>query len=132
MRACVAVRVLARRENATLFHAYLAQVRKVSRRRRHLQFDVPVVGPLTIAAMQQSGATALAVDAGRTLLLDRVEMIRAAGVQVASVVPSLLAVLEPGEVAGVGNWVLGAERLPAQLAAAWSARARLWNTYGPT
>ena len=51
---------------------------KVSRRRRHLQFDVPVVGPGTVAAMKQSGATALAVDAGRTLLLDREEMIDAA------------------------------------------------------
>ncbi len=51
---------------------------KVSRRRRHLQFDVPVVGPGTVAAMKQSGATALAVDGGRTLLLDREEMIDAA------------------------------------------------------
>jgi len=51
---------------------------KVSRRRRHLQFDVPVVGPGTVAAMKHSGATALAVDGGRTLLLDREEMIDAA------------------------------------------------------
>ena len=52
---------------------------KVSRRREHLLFDVPVAGPGTIHAMRETGATALAVDAGRTLLLDRDEMLAAAG-----------------------------------------------------
>ncbi|MEU2794794.1 amino acid adenylation domain-containing protein [Streptomyces sp. NPDC007100] len=33
---------------------------------------------------------------------------------------------------GVENWVLGAERLSAVLAARWRAGARVWNTYGPT
>ena len=51
---------------------------KVSRRRRHLLFDVPVAGPGTIAVMRETGATVLAVDAGRTLLLDREEMMEAA------------------------------------------------------
>ncbi|MGW7521806.1 non-ribosomal peptide synthetase, partial [Streptomyces sp. NPDC054796] len=59
-------------------------------------------------------------------------MIREAGVSVASVVPSLLGVVEPGPVSGVGNWVLGAERLSADLAAKWRAQSRVWNTYGPT
>ncbi|MEU9246399.1 amino acid adenylation domain-containing protein [Streptomyces sp. NPDC048385] len=59
-------------------------------------------------------------------------MVEACGVQVASVVPSLLGVLEPGNVAGIGNWVLGAERLESGLAAKWRARSRVWNTYGPT
>ncbi|MGW3109769.1 non-ribosomal peptide synthetase, partial [Streptomyces sp. NPDC001100] len=59
-------------------------------------------------------------------------MVEAAGVEVASVVPSLLGVLEPDSVPGVGNWVLGAERLEAGLAAKWRAGARVWNTYGPT
>ncbi|MEU1168265.1 AMP-binding protein, partial [Streptomyces sp. NPDC005921] len=59
-------------------------------------------------------------------------MVEAAGVVTASVVPSLLGVLEPGSVPGVGNWVLGAERLEAGLAARWRAGARVWNTYGPT
>jgi DUF1009 family protein len=40
-----------------------------------LLFDVPVAGPGTIDAMQKAGATALAVDAGRTLLLDREAML---------------------------------------------------------
>ncbi|NUP21555.1 MAG: amino acid adenylation domain-containing protein, partial [Streptomyces sp.] len=59
-------------------------------------------------------------------------MVEAAGVTVASVVPSLLGALEPEAVAGVGNWVLGAERLEAGLAAKWRSGARVWNTYGPT
>ena len=41
-------------------------------------FDVPVVGPQTIDVMKETGTTALAIDAGRTLLIDRDEMIRRA------------------------------------------------------
>ena len=41
-------------------------------------FDVPVAGPGTIETMKETGATILAVDAGRTLLLDRTEMLAAA------------------------------------------------------
>ena len=52
---------------------------KVSRRREHLLFDVPVAGLETIPAMRETGTTALAVDAGRTLLLDREEMLARAG-----------------------------------------------------
>jgi UDP-2,3-diacylglucosamine hydrolase len=39
---------------------------------------VPVVGLKTIEVMKRSNATALAIDAGRTLLFDRDTMIRAA------------------------------------------------------
>ncbi|WP_194292375.1 AMP-binding protein, partial [Streptomyces jumonjinensis] len=35
-------------------------------------------------------------------------------------------------VPGVRNWVLGAERLNADLASRWSGQAQVWNTYGPT
>ena len=35
-----------------------------------------MAGPDTIAVMQETGTTVLAVDAGRTLLLDRDEMLR--------------------------------------------------------
>jgi DUF1009 family protein len=48
---------------------------KGSRRRQHLLFDVPVVGPQTIDVMKETGTTALAIDAGRTLLLDRGELL---------------------------------------------------------
>jgi DUF1009 family protein len=40
-----------------------------------LLFDVPVAGLDTIAVMCETGTTAMAVDAGRTLLLDREEML---------------------------------------------------------
>ena len=48
---------------------------KVSNGRHHLLFDVPVIGLETISVMKETGTTVLAVDAGRTLLLDRALMI---------------------------------------------------------
>jgi UDP-2,3-diacylglucosamine hydrolase len=63
---------------------------KGSRRRKHLLFDVPVAGPGTIATMLETGTTALALDAGRTLLLDKARMIEAAnagGIAVAAYAP---------------------------------------------
>ncbi|HXN48564.1 MAG TPA: UDP-2,3-diacylglucosamine diphosphatase LpxI, partial [Bryobacteraceae bacterium] len=59
---------------------------KVGRRRAHLLFDVPVVGLDTIPVMVETGATILAVDAGRTLLLDREEMLRQADAAAIAVV----------------------------------------------
>jgi hypothetical protein len=82
-RACVAVEAMEGtdamlRRAASLVSGEPLRLVKVSRRRRHLQFDVPVAGPLTIDVMQETGATALAVDAGRTLLLDKDELLRRA------------------------------------------------------
>jgi len=51
---------------------------KVSKPRQDMRFDVPVVGVRTIEVMRGANATALAVDAGRTLLFDRDNLIRAA------------------------------------------------------
>jgi DUF1009 family protein len=48
---------------------------KVSKPRQDMRFDVPVVGLPTIEQMKSSRATALAVDAGRTLLFDREKLI---------------------------------------------------------
>ena len=42
------------------------------------RFDVPTVGTATIEAMRESGATALAVPAGRVLLVDREPVVRLA------------------------------------------------------
>jgi len=44
---------------------------KVAKPKQDMRFDVPVVGPGTIEAMREAKATVLAVEAGRTLLLDR-------------------------------------------------------------
>jgi DUF1009 family protein len=83
-RACVAVEAMEGtdamlRRAASLVNGRALRLVKVSRRRGHLLFDVPVAGPGTIEVMKETGATALAVDAGRTLLLDRDEMLAAAG-----------------------------------------------------
>jgi hypothetical protein len=78
------------RRAATLVNGRPLRLVKVSRRRKHLLFDVPVAGPGTIEVMRETGTTVLAVDAGRTLLLDREEMLRAAddaGVAVAGYKP---------------------------------------------
>jgi DUF1009 family protein len=81
--ACVAVEAMEGTDEMLRRAASLAGARelrliKVSRRRNHLLFDVPVAGPATIAVMLETRATALAVDAGRTLLLDRDELLRRA------------------------------------------------------
>jgi len=51
---------------------------KVSKPGQDMRFDVPVVGLPTIEQMKSAGATALAVDAGRTLLFDRERLIELA------------------------------------------------------
>ncbi|NUP18252.1 MAG: amino acid adenylation domain-containing protein, partial [Streptomyces sp.] len=93
-------------------------------------FDAAV---LDVAVTLAGGGTlAIATSEERLDPAALAGMLQEAGVTVASVVPSLLGALEPEAVAGVGNWVLGAERLEAGLAAKWRSGARVWNTYGPT
>jgi DUF1009 family protein len=43
---------------------------KVAKPNQDMRFDVPVIGLATIQAMRIAGATALSVDAGKTLVLD--------------------------------------------------------------
>lgn len=43
---------------------------KVAKPRQDMRFDVPVIGLATIQAMRVAGASALSVDAGKTLVLD--------------------------------------------------------------
>jgi DUF1009 family protein len=93
-RACVAVEAMEGTDAMLRRAASLAQGKplrlvKASGRRKHLLFDVPVIGPQTIDVMRETGATALAVDAGRTLLIDREDLIvRADGAHV-TIVASL-------------------------------------------
>src|SRR5881396_595038 len=51
---------------------------KVAKPNQDMRFDVPVIGIHTIETMKQAGATCLAVDAGRCLLLDGDGIIAAA------------------------------------------------------
>jgi DUF1009 family protein len=82
-RACVAVEAMEGtdamlRRAASLVEGKPLRLVKASRRRKHLLYDVPVIGPGTIDAMVQSNTTALALDANTTLLLDREQLLKQA------------------------------------------------------
>jgi len=82
-RACVAIEAMEGTDEtieraARITGGHRLVVVKVSKPRQDMRFDVPVVGPKTIEVMRQSNATALAIDAGRTLLFDRDVLIHAA------------------------------------------------------
>lgn len=51
---------------------------KVAKPNQDMRFDVPIVGLKTIEVMRQAGATCLALDAGKCLLLDGDKIIHAA------------------------------------------------------
>lgn len=51
---------------------------KVGRPDGDMRFDLPVVGPDTMAALEEAGATALALDADQTLILDREKVVKIA------------------------------------------------------
>jgi DUF1009 family protein len=81
--ACVAVEAMEGtdamlRRAASLAEGKPLRLVKASRGRKHLLYDVPVVGPQTIGVMRETRATALAMDAGRTLLIDKNELIERA------------------------------------------------------
>lgn len=82
-RACVAVEAMEGtdamlRRAAGLVEGKPLRLVKAARRRGHLLFDVPVAGLSTIDVMIETGTTALSVEAGRTLLLDKSELLRKA------------------------------------------------------
>ncbi len=54
------------------------RVVKVAKPKQDMRFDVPVIGIATIQAMRIAGASALSVDAGRTLVLDGEHVFRSA------------------------------------------------------
>jgi DUF1009 family protein len=51
---------------------------KVSKPQQDLRFDVPAVGPDTIAVMREVQAAVLAVEARKTLMLDKTACVQAA------------------------------------------------------
>jgi DUF1009 family protein len=82
-RACVAIEAMEGTDATIERAASLAAGRrlvvvKVSKPSQDMRFDVPVVGLPTIAVMKRAGATALAIDARRTILFDRERLIAAA------------------------------------------------------
>ncbi len=94
-RACVAVEAMEGTDETIARAARFANgkplvVVKVSKPHQDMRFDVPVVGLPTVESMQQAGATALAIDANRTLLFDRgqlIAMAEAAGIAVQAFLP---------------------------------------------
>jgi DUF1009 family protein len=82
-RACVALEAMEGtdamlRRAAALVNGRRMALVKVARRREHMLFDVPAVGYETVMVMRETGTTVLAVEAGRTLMLDRERMVEAA------------------------------------------------------
>lgn len=79
-QACVAVEAMEGTDETITRALRIASgkplvVVKVSKPKQDMRFDVPVIGLPTIATMKSAGATALAVDAQRTLLFDRADLI---------------------------------------------------------
>jgi DUF1009 family protein len=78
--ACVAVEAMEGTDETVARAARIAAgkplvVVKVSKPGQDMRFDVPVIGLPSIEQMSSAGVTALAVDAGRTLLFDRAKLI---------------------------------------------------------
>lgn len=81
--ACVAVEAMEGTDETITRAARFANgkplvVVKVSKPQQDMRFDVPVVGLPTVKGMGEAGATALAIDASRTLLFDRIRLIETA------------------------------------------------------
>ena len=101
-RACVAIEAMEGTDEAIARAARIAGgkplvVVKVSKPAQDMRFDVPVIGLPTVEQMKSAGATALAIDAGRTLLFDRTKLIEladAAGVAIQAFPPATSAELK--------------------------------------
>jgi UDP-2,3-diacylglucosamine hydrolase len=82
-RACVALEAMEGtdamlRRAASLVNGRPLTLVKVARGREHMLFDVPVIGRDTIPVLQETGTTAVAIEAGKTLMLDKDDLLRAA------------------------------------------------------
>jgi len=82
-RACVAIEAMegtdaAVRRAASLSRGRPLTVVKVAKPGQDMRFDVPVIGPSTMQTMRETNATAISIEAGKTLLLDRDELLRLA------------------------------------------------------
>lgn len=82
-RACVAIEAMEGTDAAIERAGQIAGGRrlvvvKVSKPNQDMRFDVPAVGITTLEVMKRAGATALSLDAQRTLVFDREEFVRRA------------------------------------------------------
>jgi DUF1009 family protein len=101
-RACVAIEAMEGTDEtieraARIVAGQRLVVVKVSKPAQDMRFDVPVVGLQTIEVMHRSNATALALDAGKTLLFDRDALIAAAdeaGISIEAFAPAAASATE--------------------------------------
>ena len=63
---------------ASLVNGRPIRIVKLAKPNQDLRFDVPVIGPATVRLMSRLKATALSVEARKTLMIDREDMIREA------------------------------------------------------
>lgn len=91
--ACVAVEAMEGTDAvieraASLVNGRALRVVKLAKPNQDLRFDVPVIGVPTVAAMKRAGVTAMAIEARKTLMIDREELLReadAAGIAIVAV-----------------------------------------------
>jgi DUF1009 family protein len=89
-RAVVAVEAMEGTDEVIRRAGHLAgegvRVIKVAKPKQDMRFDVPVVGVATIEAMREAAASALSVDAGKTLVIDGDAVVHAADAAKISIV----------------------------------------------
>ncbi len=110
-RACVTVEAMEGTDEAVARAARIVAGRplvvvKVSKPGQDMRFDVPVVGVPSIEHMSRSGVSALAVDAGRTLLFDRADVIalaNAKGMAIQAFAPAAVVTEPKGASAGMNQ-----------------------------
>ncbi|MFD4561725.1 amino acid adenylation domain-containing protein, partial [Streptomyces sp. NPDC058469] len=95
-----------------------------------LSFDAAVLD--VVVTLAAGGVLVVAGSAERAVPGALMALVGAEGVGSASVSPSLLGVLEPGGLSGVGSLFVGSERVGAQVVERWASGRRMFNGYGPT
>jgi DUF1009 family protein len=78
--ACVAIEAMegtdaAIERAAGLVNGRPLRVIKLAKPNQDLRFDVPTIGPGTVTVMRRSGVTALSIEARKTLMIDRSELV---------------------------------------------------------
>jgi DUF1009 family protein len=81
--ACVAVEAMEGTDAvieraAGLVNGRPLRVVKLAKPNQDLRFDVPVIGVPTVEVMKRAGVTAMAIEARKTLMIDRDDLLRAA------------------------------------------------------
>ncbi|MET8824129.1 amino acid adenylation domain-containing protein, partial [Streptomyces rochei] len=83
-------------------------------------------------ALASGGRLVVASEAERADVRLLADLVVREGVEVASVVPSLLGVVDPAGMPGLRRVLVGGELLSAEVAGVWADGRVLVNTYGPT